>query len=251
VLRFVRPPQSALVELEQPRPVDGPAMPLGVTTRVVNPRVAAAIPPRPRTVAPPGYPPPNIVPVRPTAMARLSYQPSGYLHYLPPCYHDSDLANAILLACEAVLDPIERMIDQIDAYFHPATAPRALLPWLAAWVDVVLDETLPIERQRALVSAAADLYRRRGTRGGLRDYLRLYTGVEPTIVEPGEEHGETNNPPLRPNCFRVFIPLEASQVNRAILEAIIEAEKPAHTAYDLRFGASDSRHEQIERTNKQ
>lgn len=176
-----------------------------------------------------------------TLMYPLRHAPSSYLRYLPPIYHDSDLMNVILLACESILDPIERMIEQIDGYFSPWTTPQVLLPWLASWVDVVLDERVPLDRQRALVAAAADLYRRRGTRAGLRDYLQLYLGVEPTIIEPGDERGTPDDPALPADCFRVIIPLRENQVDLAALRAIIEAEKPAHTSYDLRLRGTDEK----------
>lgn len=209
-----------------------------------------AVPP---DIAGPGWmlkPPPLLVdPDPPPANVELSYAPSEYLQYLPPIYHrgENDLVNTLLLAYEGILKPIEQQINQIDGYFNPWVAPAALLPWLASWVDIVLDPTLPCERQRELISRAADIYRMRGTRRGLGEYLRIYTGATPTIIEPGEP-GATH-PPLGPNNFHVLIDVpdrapadrQESAKQRAQrhedlerrLRALIEAEKPAHTSYYL------------------
>src|SRR5262249_7895712 len=109
--------------------------------------------------------------------------PSSYLQYLPAPFHDDPFIGRFLRVFESVLSPIEQMVDALPHYFDPNLAPSQLLPWLAAWVGVELDENWPETRQRALVRSIADLYRWRGTRRGLREHLRLYAGHEPLIVE--------------------------------------------------------------------
>ena len=156
------------------------------------------------------------------------------LQYLPPSFHEDEFLGRFLLIFESILDPIERTIDNIDLYFDPRLAPEPLLPWLASWFDLVLNEKWPIERRRALVHAAADLYRWRGTRRGLSEYLRIYTGVEPTIIEPGQEQRSNGSSSLPAHVFRVVLEVpDPRLVERDLVEAIIEAEKPAHTAYIL------------------
>jgi len=104
------------------------------------------------------------------------------------------------------------------------------LPWLASWVNLVLDENWPIQKQRELIRSAVELYRWRGTKRGLREYLRIYTGVEPEIIEhftPADGG---------PYTFTVIIRVDdPSAVNEALVRRVIEAEKPAHTTYNLRI----------------
>lgn len=160
------------------------------------------------------------------------YEISTYMQYLPPCYQDDIFMGRFLIIFESILDPLERMIDRVDHYLDPRLAPEPLLPWLASWVDLVLNEKWPLERRRALIRSAAELYRWRGTRRGLTEYIKIYTGVEPTIIEPGPPD---NNPSgLPPHVFKVVIGVrDPSLVDRDLLEAIIQAEKPAHTAYEI------------------
>jgi hypothetical protein len=75
---------------------------------------------------------------------------------------------------------------------------------------------------------APDLYRRRGTKGALRDYLTIYLDAEPVITEDGAD----GNPYHFTVAFRVPDPaqFDADRVRR-----IIEEEKPAHTTYTLQI----------------
>ncbi|HMQ33031.1 MAG TPA: phage tail protein I [Chloroflexaceae bacterium] len=162
----------------------------------------------------------------------LPYEAEDYLALLPPIYHDDRFMRQLLLIFKSVLDPLDRQIAQIYHYFDPRTAPEQLLPWLAAWVDLALDERWPEARRRELIGAASTLYRWRGTRRGLSDYLRIYTGVTPRIVEQGQER--RGEPAVAPHTFRVIIELpDPAAVDRALVERIIEQEKPAHAAYEL------------------
>lgn len=236
--------------------------------RVVDPHEAGRRPvPRPNGQKPPG----------PITPKRQRGERSRLLDFLPPFY-DSEprgkdglalprgladehgVFNAILLIAEQILDPLDRrVIAQLPLYLQPATTPEAMLPWLACWVGLVLDENWPLARRRELVGRAAELYRWRGTRRGLRDYLQIFAGATPMIVEPGQEpdnplpagarrvtpaDGErpaglvapsaADSRPLAPLCFRVIVPTretEPAALDR--LHQIVAAEKPAHTSYSL------------------
>jgi phage tail-like protein len=168
---------------------------------------------------------------------QLKYNADDYIALLPPIYQDDPFLSRYLLIFKTILDPLERMIGQINLYFDPRIAPEQLLPWLATWVDLVLNEKWPLERRRELIGYAATLYRWRGTRRGLSDYLRIYTGTRPRIVEPGQErNGEAKLPD---HTFAVYIDVpDPAQLDRELIERIIEAEKPAHAAYTLQLGKS-------------
>jgi phage tail-like protein len=170
---------------------------------------------------------------------------SSYLKYLPAIYSQSDFMGRFLLVFEDIWGPIEAMLDNISSYFDPNLAPEELLPWLASWVNLVLDETWPLERRRQLVGSAVELFQWRGTVKGLRDYLRIYAGVEPEIIEdyggiPLDERSRLGwNTVLgeaRPYTFTVVMkPSSSSAVDLDKVRAIIDAEKPAHTDYTVRL----------------
>ncbi len=181
-----------------------------------------------------------------------------YLKHLPALYEEDELMGQLLTLFESFWDPIERTIDQLPFYFDPQTAPLDLLPWLASWFNLVLDERWSEVKRRRLLCSAVSLYRRRGTCRGLREYLEIYTGEVPQIIEhrarnlmlgrearlgPGIALGTQNVPhtftvtlhlPLIEGDDDEVVALQEGE-RRRVIERIIEAEKPAHTAYNLQI----------------
>lgn len=182
-----------------------------------------------------------------------------YLRYLPAIYADDELMGRFLMLFESFWKPTQQKIDHIADYFDPGLAPPDLLPWLASWLHLTLDERWPEDKRRHLLRSAASLYRQRGTRQGLHRYLEIYTGVRPRLTEQGANNlrlgrearlgpsvalGKLN----RPHTFTVTLRLppvpvppdapegeaeRLEQERRRTIERIIEAEKPAHTAFTL------------------
>lgn len=231
-LRYVRA-ASTPAEAPAATPVAAEAAPPNMQPGVVPPEVAGRLTSRVQAsrrnvVRLPGNSgPPRIPPVAPRVK-----DDSSYLHYLPPIYHEHDFVRRFLLIFQSILDPLARTIDQTQMYFDPRITTESFLPWLASWMDLVLNENWPVERRRALISAGADLYRWRGTRYGLSEFIRIYTGVAPRIVEPGQE--KANEKRLPAHVFQVILEVpDPSAIDRALVMAIIESEKPAHTSYML------------------
>jgi phage tail-like protein len=182
---------------------------------------------------------------------RGNSEPSKYLKYLPAFYSEDEFLGRFLKIFESIITPIEQVIGQIDIYFDPKTTTEGLLPWLASWVDLVLDEGWPLEKRRQLIGSAVELYQLRGTRRGLSEYLRIYTGVEPVIIEHFGGISLSKESRLGWNtvlgdgldhCFAVILELEStSAVDLQKVKAIIEAEKPAHVAYELQIATKGDR----------
>ena len=111
--------------------------------------------------------------------------------------------------------------------------------------------------------SAIELYRWRGTKKGLRDSLRIYTGVVPQITEPISGPKVSLGPDTRlginahlgggePFSFTVTIAKpDLAEADINIVRAIIEAQKPAYTTYTLNVIAVDRSLEQSEREAKQ
>ncbi len=78
---------------------------------------------------------------------------------------------------------IESKLDQQAGYFDPMSAPagpgrKNFLGWLASWIGINLDRTLPLARQRYILKQAGKLFPLRGTLCGLRKNLELYLGLD-------------------------------------------------------------------------
>jgi phage tail-like protein len=193
----------------------------------------------------------------------ISIETKGaYIRFLPGIYAEQDEFMArYMMLFESFWGPIEQQIEAIPHYVDPAFTPAQLLPWLATWVDLTLDERWPEEKRRRLLSSAVALYRKRGTRQGLQEYLEIYTGAKVRITEHGAHNfrlgaGARLGPGValgtinKPHTFTVtaYLPAEEGEAyaspeerarleaqRRRMLETIIEAEKPAHTSYTLRL----------------
>ncbi len=180
-----------------------------------------------------------------------------YTHNLPPIYHSDDLMGRFLMLFESFWGPIEKQTNAIPLYFDPLLTPNEFLPWLASWFDLFLDENLSEKQKRDLVQSAFSLYRKRGTKQGLQEYLEIYTGGHARIIEhrgnnfrlgaqarmgTGLALGTEN----QPHTFSVFLQLPTissdsrdPNIQYRRIETIIETEKPAHTGYILHVEESD------------
>lgn len=163
-----------------------------------------------------------------------------------------DIFKLPIKLSSAINPGIEQTIDKIHEFFDPELTPVEFLRWLAGWVALILREDWRSLPKRRLIKRIVPLYKKRGTRNGLTEYLRIFVGphVEVHIDEAleGIEIGNTSNVGidtfiggLLPHFFIVTIRFSAITslgfIEETIKEtkAIIDLEKPAHTYYALRF----------------
>ncbi len=102
--------------------------------------------------------------------------PVPVLLLLPGVLQEDEFLGRWLEAFDASLAPVFVVLDNLDAYVRPETAPPDFLAWLAGWVEARLDDAWPIEQSRQVVAGAAGLLRRAGTVGGIRDAMSLSAG---------------------------------------------------------------------------
>jgi phage tail-like protein len=201
---------------------------------------------------------------------RVYYPRVSWLDLLPSAYRrDPDAAwfmDRFLALFEHVFTRVEDRYEAFSRQLDPAAAPRDIIDWLGALIDLSFDPSWPLARRRALVLAAAELYRKRGTVAGLELYVEIYAGQRPVIVEAFRERPGASRflgvqgPPGRAGLalaaageaesgepeaalwaryahrFTIFVYLapgcDAETTLRAI-DRIVEVNKPAHTAHRL------------------
>jgi phage tail-like protein len=179
---------------------------------------------------------------------------SRLMDYLPAMYASDDFMNRFLCIFEDTLVPLQQLADNLHYYFNPLITSPEMVEWLATWVNLVLDDSWSLEKRRQLIHSASELYSRRGTRRGLAEYLRLYTGIVPEITEYVD--GMTLGPDTylginttiagrERHSFTVTLRLqnmsqEEIAAKELAIRRIIEAEKPAHTAYRLNLIIGDN-----------
>lgn len=114
----------------------------------------------------------------------------GIARFLPAVFQnstpDDDFLRRWLAIFEnTVFDGVALRFDQYAALFDPRTAPDEMLPFLAAWLDVLESARLRNDEnafRRALIQAD-ELAQTRGTIAGLILAVRLYMGIDIQIVE--------------------------------------------------------------------
>ncbi len=118
---------------------------------------------------------------------RVYYPRDTYLKYLPAIYQQDtdsrDFLSRFLPIIESVMLTIEDKIANSSRYYNPLAAPDEFIPWLAAWLDFALDDKWSDDKKRKLILHAVSLYKERGTQEGLLDYIEIYSGYRPAIIE--------------------------------------------------------------------
>ena len=183
----------------------------------------------------------------------------SYTDLLPAIYRRSDATgrNFVRDLCwllEHIFGSITDKLDVMHSFYDPHECPEEFLPWLASWTAMILDLDWPVEKKRAIIKRAVELYGIRGTVKGLKLFLKLFTGHEPRIFEniwPFKGFRiETEGligvdsvilPPVHTaRCFIVEMPLKFGDVSPEMvirIHNIIQLEKPANTHYYLRFAS--------------
>jgi phage tail-like protein len=193
-------------------------------------------------------------------------KPSAYLEYLPGIYQQDAETRAFISRYLKIFEKfltgidddvrgadgkqvegIELKVARLHEFFNPETTEKEFLDWLAGWTALVLREDWDQTTKRRLIRRIIPLYRIRGTKKGLEEYLKIYVGsgveikeyLSPLRIGVTSMIGEnTMIGGAPPHFFAVYIGL--SERSRLVLvqksqavKAIIDMEKPAHTYYRL------------------
>ena len=188
-----------------------------------------------------------------------------YLRYLPALYEQDEFMVRFLMLFESFWRPIEQQIGGIHNYLDADFTPPSFLPWLASWFHLTLERHFTEAQRRRLLKSIMRLYRRRGTKQALQEYLEILTDNPVEIVERRAKNfqvgrnarigvGVALGTKNVPHTFTVHVrlsPLPAIGENgepigeaeskqrelerRRVIMAVIDAEKPAHTSYDLQI----------------
>lgn len=186
----------------------------------------------------------------------------SYTVLLPAIYRRSDPTgrNFVRDLCwilQHIFGSLQDLLDEVHFCFDPYECPEEFLPWLASWTAMIVDLDWPVEKKRAIIKRAVELYGIRGTVKGLKLFLKLFSGSEPRILENQwpfrgfriETEGligidSVILPPVHmARCFIVEMPVKFTNVSPEMvirIHNIIQMEKPANCHYYLRFASEQS-----------
>jgi phage tail-like protein len=162
---------------------------------------------------------------------------------LPAIYQEDEFAMRFVAGFDDVLAPVVLTLDCLVDYFDPALTPSDFLEWLASWVGIEVDEAWEIDRRRAAVATAVEMYRMRGTITGLRANLEVLSGGHVEITDSGGVAWSTSPMGELPGqesprlAVRVTLPAITDRTSRAI-DSIVTAAKPAHVVHRVEVVSS-------------
>lgn len=113
---------------------------------------------------------------------------------LPAIYHEDAEGGAFterfLSLFDASLDTVAETVRRFPALLDGDRVPADVLPWIADFLSVALDESWSAEARRRIIAGAPGLFRTRGTLPGLTEAIRLAYLPEPADGAPAiVEHG--------------------------------------------------------------
>ncbi|MFD5391584.1 phage tail protein [Streptomyces sp. NPDC127074] len=118
---------------------------------------------------------------------RLDFPRVTSADLLPPAFREDpaadDFTERFLSLFDATLDQLDRVIERYPSLLDPAGVPDQALPWLAGLLGLSFEAGWDARTRRALLAAAPELYRRRGTPWALREAVRIVFGVTPVVDE--------------------------------------------------------------------
>ena len=191
------------------------------------------------------------------------------LRYLPAPFHqDPESAyflDRMLSYFDTVQEEVSFLIRDFTRYLDPSSVPAGdFLSWLGEWFDWQFLAQWPDELRREMIQRSIEFYKLRGTLEGIRLMLQWHTGLnaeQPQIIEHFRlreyERLQQRRPytamqgiatlfvaekPLVPpsdsidHCFTVVLPdsVVPDQESADLIRQLINAQKPAHTSYQLR-----------------
>lgn len=181
--------------------------------------------------------------------------PAPLVGLLPGVFQEDVVTQNLTAALDEVLAPVFATLDSLHAHVDPLLCPEDFVDWLSGWVGLVLDETWPIERRRALVAQAVAVYRMRGTVAGLRAEVAIFTGGTVEVhdnggtawsVTPG---GELPGEPTPRLAVRVTVD-DPAAVRESTLDALVAAAKPAHVVHRVEIVGSGDGQRPSGKSNK-
>ena len=122
---------------------------------------------------------------------RLDFPRTTSADLLPAAFRQDpaadDFTERFLSLFDATLTEIDRVVERYPALLDPQGVPDRALPWLAGLLGLTFESGWDAGTRRALLAAAPELYRRRGTPWALAEAVRIVFGVEPVIDELADE----------------------------------------------------------------
>ncbi|MFE5826861.1 hypothetical protein ACFQ7B_34620 [Streptomyces erythrochromogenes] len=157
---------------------------------------------------------------------------------LPESYRQGDFADRFLAGFDDTLAPAITILDCLDSYFDPRTAPDAFVTWMLSWSGTSLPACVGSQGRRNALLLGYRLHGLRGTAAGLDLLVRHVLGGAVELTESGGTYcaagpDDPSVPVSGPAWarVRVVLPYGASMGRRGVAEDVEDLVRdwmPAH-----------------------
>ncbi len=159
------------------------------------------------------------------------FNKSSYLDFLPAYYsEDSESLYRFLAIFQNLMDETSLTIDTLAESLELSSTNDEFLTWLSQWLGLVRDHRWPQEKWREFLQRAPEFFQKSGTKEGLIEMIKLYSGKVPEIEEYFDNSEKRTKNPF---FFCVKIDADFSELETAVITSIIEEFKPAYTQAKL------------------
>src|SRR5438132_1178494 len=165
---------------------------------------------------------------------------NGWPFGRPAHFQEDGFTQRFMSAFDAALAPIFATMDNLPTYFDPWLTPPDFLEWLGSWFGLALDDSWSVERRRAVLAAAFEFYRMRGTVKGLKAQIETLTGGTVEIIDTGGIATSTTAGEALPGSpnFALMVRVavdDPAAINATRLDALVAAAKPAHVTHKVQL----------------
>lgn len=117
---------------------------------------------------------------------QIFFPARSWIRYLPEIYQKEDkngFLERFLAIFQTIYEDFSDRIREVSWQFDPDIAGGQYLSWLARWMDVAESYIWSEDQLRQLLKKGMALFKKRGTRQGVIEFVSLYTGERPYVVE--------------------------------------------------------------------
>jgi phage tail-like protein len=157
---------------------------------------------------------------------------------LPGLYQDDGFTQRFVAGLDPVLATVFVVLDSLEAYVDPRTAPADFVDWLAGWVGVDPRTIADLRQRRLLVHETAGLLAWHGTTEGLARLVELHTGIIPEIIETGAAASSSDTAAVPPGTprFELLVRLavdDSAMFDVGPIDRLVSRAKPAHVVHHI------------------
>jgi phage tail-like protein len=157
---------------------------------------------------------------------------------LPEAMQRQDVLAAFARTGEEIANSIRFQLAALDAQLDPATATDPMLEFVAEWFGFTFDARTDAEMLGRLLAEVGPIIRTRGTRDSLASLLRVLSGGEVSVDDPGAIVGPTDTlPAANPTVVAHLATAGSLGVER--LRAVAGRELPVGVELQLVVGTRD------------